>query len=200
MAAALLAGALPFHVGVQRQRQERQVVGARGSSSFASPRLAQTEFVLGFHGGFFSRAMPLLLSNSLRQQTSASLLLPSGRNRVRVAALKDSQREALDERATPIELGSPPSPNGSSENGSEETREDLVVIAGEEEEEEVASLKEAEQPSEEGVSDAVKGTVIATLLLLACVGGFGVLSFVYKEQINDLLTQFSDLLEGQCEF
>lgn len=197
MAAALLAGALPFHVGVQRQRQrqERQVDGARGSSPFPSSRLAQTELILGFHGGLFSRAMPLLLSNSLRQQTGASLLLRSGRNRVRVAALKDSQREALDERATPIELGSPPSPNGSSENGSEETREDLVVIAGEEEEE-GASLKEAEQPSEEGVSDAVKGTVIASLLLLACVGGFGVLSFVYKEQINELLTQFSDLLEG----
>jgi uncharacterized membrane protein YdjX (TVP38/TMEM64 family) len=60
--------------------------------------------------------------------------------------------------------------------------------------EEGGSLKQEED--EEGVSTTVKGTIVATAVLLACVGGFGALGFVYKEQINDILTQFSDFLEG----
>ena len=182
MAATLLPGALSFHIGGQRQPSTSSQV---------------------------SSCMPLFLSadNRCTQQRRASLL----RNRVstvRVASLKDSQREVIhdaDEQSKPIELGSPPASNGSSENGSDprdvdthasESPEEVADFLMAKADEEGASLKEEVKASEEGMSGTVKGTIIATLLLLACVGAFGALSFVYKEQINELLTQFSDLLEG----
>ncbi|KAG0586625.1 hypothetical protein KC19_2G104500 [Ceratodon purpureus] len=240
MAAALLSGALSFHVGVQRHPSQQEwqgdsamassiasVSGAscRGSSSSSFPYPAQLEFVLGFRGGKTSRVggfvassrvsscMPLFLSseNPFRQQTRASLMHWS-RNRarsVRVASLKDGQREALhevDEQSKPIELGSPPVPHGSSENGSDrkegedthssEAPEEVANFVAAKADEDAASLKEEVKGSEQGMSGTVKGTIIAAVLLLACVGGFGALSFFYKEQINELLTQFSDLLEG----
>ncbi|CAK9157663.1 unnamed protein product, partial [Ilex paraguariensis] len=43
---------------------------------------------------------------------------------------------------------------------------------------------------------AVKGTLLAGLLLVSVVGGFGAVGYIYKEQINAFLTQFSGVLEG----
>ncbi|KAM7508182.1 hypothetical protein LguiA_018635 [Lonicera macranthoides] len=43
---------------------------------------------------------------------------------------------------------------------------------------------------------ALKGTVFAGLLLLGVVGGFGTVGYIYKDQINGFLTQFSGFIEG----
>lgn len=108
-----------------------------------------------------------LLLSPISQQSRATLLR-NRNNRLRAGSLKDSQRsELLQEQSKPEE---PP--------------------------EEGASLEEEEE-EEEGVSTTVKGTIVATAVLLAFVGAFGALGFVYKEQINDILTQFSDFLEGR---
>ncbi|CAM8995876.1 unnamed protein product [Rhodiola kirilowii] len=48
----------------------------------------------------------------------------------------------------------------------------------------------------EGSSGAVTGTVLAGLVLVGVVGGFATVGFLYKDQINDYLTQFSQFIEG----
>lgn len=104
--------------------------------------------------------------------------------RLRAGSLKDGQQrsEVLQEQQS------------TKEERHEESAEEVVDYLAAKAQEEGGSLKEAED--EEGVSNTVKGTIAATAVLLACVGGFGALGFVYKEQITDILTQFSDFLEG----
>ncbi|OVA14556.1 SNARE associated Golgi protein [Macleaya cordata] len=50
--------------------------------------------------------------------------------------------------------------------------------------------------SDGGGDAAVKGTILAGLLLVGVVGGFATVGFVYKDQINAFLTQFSGFIEG----
>lgn len=47
---------------------------------------------------------------------------------------------------------------------------------------------------EEG--NAVKGTILAGLLLVGVVGGFGTVGYIYRDQINAFLIQFSGFIEG----
>lgn len=53
---------------------------------------------------------------------------------------------------------------------------------------------------EDGSGDdaaAIKGTILAGLLLVGVVGGFGTVGYIYREQINAFLTQFSGFIEGE---
>lgn len=54
---------------------------------------------------------------------------------------------------------------------------------------------DAESEGLEG-DTAVKGSILAGVLLLVVVGGFGTVGYVYKDQINAFLTQFSGFIEG----
>lgn len=47
-----------------------------------------------------------------------------------------------------------------------------------------------------GGENAVKGTILAGLLLVGVIGGFGGVGYFYKDQINAFLTQFSGFIEG----
>ncbi|CBI31257.3 unnamed protein product, partial [Vitis vinifera] len=43
---------------------------------------------------------------------------------------------------------------------------------------------------------SIKGTLLAGLLLVGVVGGFATVGYVYRDQINAFLTQFSGFIEG----
>ncbi|GAB2217225.1 hypothetical protein Droror1_Dr00000397 [Drosera rotundifolia] len=43
---------------------------------------------------------------------------------------------------------------------------------------------------------AVKGTILAGVLLVGVVGGFGALGYAYRDQLSEFLTQFSTVIEG----
>ncbi|KAI4320230.1 hypothetical protein MLD38_033733 [Melastoma candidum] len=43
---------------------------------------------------------------------------------------------------------------------------------------------------------AVKGTILAGVLLVGVVGGFGAVGYIYKDQINTFLNQFSTFIDG----
>lgn len=62
---------------------------------------------------------------------------------------------------------------------------------------EQAHAKDREEEDDEDMFGAVTGTTVAAIvLLLGIVGIFDAVGFLYREQINDILTQFSDFLKG----
>jgi hypothetical protein len=62
---------------------------------------------------------------------------------------------------------------------------------------EQAHAKDREEEDDKDMSGAVTGTIVAAIvLLLGIVGIFDAVGFLYREQINDILTQFSDFLKG----
>jgi hypothetical protein len=56
--------------------------------------------------------------------------------------------------------------------------------------------EEEEEAESAGGSGAVTGTLLAGALLVGFVGGFGAAGYVYKDQINTFLTQFSGFIDG----
>lgn len=54
---------------------------------------------------------------------------------------------------------------------------------------------DADEEGSEGET-ALKGTLLAGVLLVGFVGGFVAGGYVYKEQINSFLSQFSTFIEG----
>ena len=163
-----------------------------------------------------ARVFPPFLSSELYlgQQARAALLQRSRSinrvNRLRPCSSKESRGEVLhevEEQSLPIELGRPDvssqddaegNTQGDDDVHSGENGRDVADFLAAREEEEGVSLKgEVEiKQGEEVSAGALKGTIIAALLLIGVVGAFGVVGFLYKEQINDILTQFSDFLEG----
>ncbi|RID46638.1 hypothetical protein BRARA_I03285 [Brassica rapa] len=59
-----------------------------------------------------------------------------------------------------------------------------------------AKSPKAESDEGSGGDAAIKGTILAGVLLIGTVGGFAGVGYVYRDQINSFLTQFSTFIEG----
>uniref|UniRef100_A0ACD5XBB9 Uncharacterized protein n=1 Tax=Avena sativa TaxID=4498 RepID=A0ACD5XBB9_AVESA len=66
----------------------------------------------------------------------------------------------------------------------------------EKQKEEASAAAREEAEEDDGGSGALTGTLLAGAVLVGVVGGFGAAGYVYKDQINTFLTQFSGFIEG----
>jgi len=76
--------------------------------------------------------------------------------------------------------------NPKSENDDDKNDDDKKKKRGE-------SVKEEEEDN----GTALKGTLLAGVLLVGFVGGFASVGYIYREPINTFLNQFSGFIEGQ---
>nr|XP_027191807.1 uncharacterized protein LOC101496890 [Cicer arietinum] len=58
------------------------------------------------------------------------------------------------------------------------------------------NIEETEEESDNDDGTALKGTLLAGVLLLGFVGGFASLGYFYREPLNSFLNQFSGFIEG----
>ncbi|CAN8304385.1 unnamed protein product [Cochlearia groenlandica] len=72
----------------------------------------------------------------------------------------------------------------------------LFNSKSDDENEEDPNSSAAEKSGSEGEDAAIKGTILAGVLLIGTVGGFAGVGFAYRDQINTFLTQFSTFIEG----
>ncbi|XP_058763160.1 uncharacterized protein LOC131636570 [Vicia villosa] len=59
-----------------------------------------------------------------------------------------------------------------------------------------SNKREKDEEEEEDGGTALKGTILAGVLLVGFVGGFASVGYFYREPINSFLTQFSGFIEG----
>lgn len=113
------------------------------------------------------------------------------------------ESQVLDKPAAGSSKVSLVSEDGRRELGIEQLLEDRGEwhvgkgLRGEEEAEATGQEAGNDTPSESGGgASAVGGTLVGVALLAATLGGVSTLGFVYKDQINAQLLQFSDFLDG----
>ncbi len=106
----------------------------------------------------------------------------------------DGAELLLEEREWEVEQGKYTSVNGRDLELPAATTD--AIASGLRQTEQVHA-KDREEEDDDDMSGAVTGTAAAAIvLLLGIVGIFGAVGFLYREQINDILTQFSDFLKG----
>ncbi|XP_052140711.1 uncharacterized protein LOC127760483 [Oryza glaberrima] len=107
-----------------------------------------------------------------------------------LSSLRDPDKATLRKASpnVPFRLGGGGGGGGQGGGSSKDRR----PAADQEEEEE----EEAAEDKGDGGAGAITGTLLAGALLVGVVGGFGAAGYVYKDQINTFLTQFSGFIDG----
>jgi hypothetical protein len=109
-----------------------------------------------------------------------------------LSSLRDPDKATLRKASpnVPFRLGGGGGGGGGQGGGSSKDRRPAADQEEEEEEEAAAEDKG------DGGAGAITGTLLAGALLVGVVGGFGAAGYVYKDQINTFLTQFSGFIDG----
>ncbi|KAL5713228.1 hypothetical protein ACHQM5_015328 [Ranunculus cassubicifolius] len=93
------------------------------------------------------------------------------------SSLKESKKETFQKSKAPLSLKRFVGEEGDKGNGDDSKEKEL---------------------SDGGFDgeNALKGTILAGLLLVGVVGGFGTAGYIYRDQINGFLIQFTGFIEG----
>ncbi|KAJ7546358.1 hypothetical protein O6H91_08G037100 [Diphasiastrum complanatum] len=173
------AGSLGYRWGVTCM-----ILSRLPSSCSSAPSLIPCSFqsrkFCGDAEGISSSRLSLAVSR-------ASSLKDSGRDIREVEGRADRDKVAEKETEEPqshIVESREAEDNADEEAGSRSETQDSQIVG--------------EAKKEHGISGdaAFKGTLVAGLLLVGTVGGFGALGFHYRDQINEFLIQISDFIEG----